>query len=108
MQLLSLRCFGGWEDEFRINPTSGDTVPEDLSEDGDELCSPRRRRDFARQEERRQWVPLRRVPGREPRQVDDDDLLQLPPDEVVAVEVRDADEAPDDGAEGRPEGILHG
>ena len=87
------------------NP-SGFVIPDYFHEYHDELCPPRLRRYLARQEDPGERVPLRRVLRGEARQVYHNDLLELPLDEVVALEVRDADQAADDGPERRSEGVL--
>ena len=51
-------------------------------------------------------MPLRRVLSGETRQVYHNDLLELPLDEVVAVEVRDADKTANNRSDGRSERVL--
>ena len=51
-------------------------------------------------------MPLRRVLSGEPRQVYHNDLFELPLDEVVAVEVRDADKTANNRSDGRSERVL--
>ena len=51
-------------------------------------------------------MTLRRVLRGEPRQVYHNDLFELPPDEVVAVEVRDADQSANNRSDGRSERSL--
>ena len=48
-------------------------------------------------------MPLRRVLCGEPRQVYHNDLFELPLDEVVRVEVRDADQTANNRSDGRSE-----
>ena len=51
-------------------------------------------------------MPLRRVLCGEPRQVYHNDLFELPLDEVVRVEVRDADQTANNRSDGRSERSL--
>ena len=89
-----------------MNP-SGCAFPDYFHEYHDELCPPRLRHYLARQEDPGERVPLSSVLRGVPWQVYHDDLLELPLDEVVALEVRDADQAADDGSERRSKGVLY-